>query len=218
MKRLICIIVSITMLVMLIPISAEVNVDLINTGSLEIDDDGSDGYSGDYVVIYNPGTSTSGASTGNMTGLIETQVGGSSVNGEINSDPRGYTIDVDGIIAEANKALDIAPDAIGETLSFEVGDTHTFSLYSSYCPLPNSSVEFEVLAKGEHCYIWTPTSTADNVYPLDEIDESFAQICADEFDSKFDLMQSSFGNHTNGSQGDGRLNILYYNILYHQSS
>ena len=31
------------MLVMLIPISAEVNVDLINTGSLEIDDDGSDG-------------------------------------------------------------------------------------------------------------------------------------------------------------------------------
>ena len=212
MKRLICIIVSITMLVMLIPISAEVNVDLINTGSLEIDDDGSDGYSGDYVVIYNPGTSTSGASTGNLTGLIETQVGGSSVNGEINSDPRGYTIDVDAIIAEANKALDIAPDAIGETLPFEVGDTHTFSLYSSYCPLPNSSVEFEVLAKGEHCYIWTPTSTADNVYPLDEIDESFAQICADEFDSKFDLMQSSFGNHTNGSQGDGRLNILYYNI------
>lgn len=71
------------MLVMLIPISAEVNVDLINTGSLEIDDDGSDGYSGDYVVIYNPGTSTSGASTGNMTGLIETQVGDSSVKGKL---------------------------------------------------------------------------------------------------------------------------------------
>ena len=69
-----------------------------------------------------------------------------------------------------------------------------------------------MLAKGEHCYIWTPTSTAANVYPLDEIDESFAQICADEFDSKFALMQSSFGDHANGSQGDGRLNILYYNI------
>lgn len=63
------------MLVMLIPISAEVNVDLINTGSLEIDDDGSDGYSGDYVVIYNPGTSTSGASTGNMTGLSKPRSG-----------------------------------------------------------------------------------------------------------------------------------------------
>lgn len=99
-----------------------------------------------------------------------------------------------------------------ESLSFNVGDTHVFSLYSSYCPLPNSNVEFEVLAKGEHCYIWTPTSTAANVYPLDEIDESFAQICADEFDSKFALMQSSFGDHANGSQGDGRLNILYYNI------
>lgn len=200
------------MLVMLMPISAEVNVDLINTGSLEIDDDGSDGYSGEYVVIYNPGTSSTGANTGNMTGLIETEAGDASVKGEIKADPRGYVIDVDDIIAEEDKVLDLAPDVIGETLSFEVGDTHTFSLYSSYCPLPSTNVEFEVLAKGDHCYIWTPTTTADNVYPLDEIDESFAQICADEFDSKFDLMQSSFGNHTNGSQGDGRLNILYYNI------
>ncbi|MBQ2144632.1 MAG: InlB B-repeat-containing protein, partial [Oscillospiraceae bacterium] len=37
-------------------------------------------------------------------------------------------------------------------------------------------------------------------------------MAADEFDSKFDLMQSSFGNHTNGSSGDGKLHMLYYNI------
>ncbi|MBQ5548768.1 MAG: InlB B-repeat-containing protein, partial [Prevotella sp.] len=65
---------------------------------------------------------------------------------------------------------------------------------------------------GQHCYIWTPTSTASNVYPLDKIDSSFAKLAADEFDSKFSLMQSSFGTHTNGSQGDGKLSILYYNI------
>ena len=58
----------------------------------------------------------------------------------------------------------------------------------------------------------TPTSTTGSYYPLDQIDSSFAQMAANEFDSKFDLMQSSFGNHTNGSSGDGKLHMLYYNI------
>lgn len=187
--------------------------------NIEFDDDGSDGYSGDYVVIYNPSTSSSAtASTGNMTGLIETSVGGNSIGytpdrGDFD---RLYKMDVDSVIAEQNEAAGIpakpAADGAGIAISFDVGDTHTFQINSNYCPLPSTSVQFKVLAKGEHCYIWTPTSTADNVYPLDGIDESFAEICANEFDSKFDLMQSSFGNHSNGNQGDGRLNILYYNI------
>lgn len=187
--------------------------------NIEFDDDGSDGYSGDYVVIYNPSTSSSAsASTGNMAGLIETTVGESSIGYEPDRAAldRPYKLDVDSIIAEQDEAAGIPakPVADGATIatSFNVGDTHTFQINSTYCPLPSTSVQFKVLAKGEHCYIWTPTSTADNVYPLDSIDESFADICAAEFDSKFDLMQSSFGNHSNGSQGDGRLNILYYNI------
>lgn len=217
MKKILSIILSFALLLTVIPVFAitadeKNDTRLINQGALEIDDDGSDGYSGDYVVIYNPGTSAyDSANTGIMTGLIETEING--VAGEVLSykkNDRPYIIDVDEEFIDKN--MDKPMFEEGKSISFEVGDTHTFSLYSSYCPLPNSNVEFEVLAKGEHCYIWTPTTDAANVYPLDSIDESFAQICADEFDSKFDLMQSSFGNHTNGSQGDGRLNILYYNI------
>lgn len=229
MKKIISIMLSlclaVTTLAAALPSSAaaktQVTPNLINTGDVEIDTDGSDGYSGDYVVIYNPSTSSYGdMSTGNMSGLIETEVGVGAAGANRGSLPvsdKGYVVDIDSELAEADKKAGVDSrsniGSIGtKSLSFNVGDTHVFSLYSSYCPLPNSNVEFEVLAKGEHCYIWTPTSTAANVYPLDEIDESFAQICADEFDSKFALMQSSFGDHANGSQGDGRLNILYYNI------
>lgn len=216
MKKIISIMLSlclaVTTLAAVLPSSAaaktQVTPNLINTGDVEIDTDGSDGYSGDYVVIYNPSTSSYGdMSTGNMSGLIETEVGVGATGASRGSLPvsdKGYVVDIDSELAEADKKAGVDSrsniGSIGtESLSFNVGDTHVFSLYSSYCPLPNSNVEFEVLAKGEHCYIWTPTSTAANVYPLDEIDESFAQICADEFDSKFALMQSSFGDHANGS-------------------
>ena len=218
MKRTLSILLAALLLFSAAPISAvpqETAARGITTGNVEIDDDPTGGYTGDYVVIYNPGTSSySSLSTGNMSGRIVTQLGGVSAPVEAEVSDRPYVIDVDGRLAEEAKAMEPVPerDMEAEGLSFNVGDTHNFTLYSSYCPLPNNSVQFKVLAKGDHCYIWTPTSTASNVYPLDSIDPSFAQICADEFDSKFELMQSSFGNHSNGSQGDGRLNMLYYNI------
>lgn len=219
MKKLISLVLSILLVLSAVPTAfagTTASERLINSGCVEIDDDGSDGYTGDYVVIYNPSTSYSNsASTGNMSGLIETEVGEASMPVPQLGSDRPYRIDIDGEMAEEAKANGIgkpADNGAGAQISFNVGDTHTFQLNSSYCPLANSNVQFKVLAKGDHCYIWTPTSTAENVYPLDAIDPSFADICAAEFDSKFDLMQSSFGNHTNGSQGDGRLNILYYNI------
>lgn len=84
MKKIISIMLSlclaVTTLAAVLPSSAaaktQVTPNLINTGDVEIDTDGSDGYSGDYVVIYNPSTSSYGdMSTGNMSGLIETEVG-----------------------------------------------------------------------------------------------------------------------------------------------
>ena len=208
MKKAISLLLCALLLVGMTPASAE-KTRMISTETV-IDADGSDGYSGDYVVIYNPSTDpNSTASTGNMAGLIETELSPASVP---TADEAGYKIDVDGELAEKARALgvDRAPDGGGTRTSYEVGDTHSF-LILNYSPL-GMMVEFEVLAKGEHCYIWTPTSSAENVYPLDSIDPSYAQDAADTFDSKFPLMQSSFGDHSNGTQGDGRLNLLYYNI------
>lgn len=185
--------------------------------SAVIDTDGSDGYSGDYVVIYNPDTSASSSkTTGNMSGLIQTQVGTSALAATPDQEQldRPYRLDVDGELAEQAKSRGITVEKVeageGTRDSFNVGDTKNFIILN-YSPA-GMNMEFKVVAKGEHCYIWTPTSTDPNVHPLDSIDPDYAQMAADEFDSKFPLMQSSFGEHTNGMQGDGRLSILYYNI------
>ena len=183
--------------------------------SIIIDSDATGGYEGDYVVIYNPSTSSSTSySTGTMTGLIETSVSTNSVNPtkrSANPELPFYKIDVDPQMKEAAKTAEIQ-EPIPTRASYSVGSTKTFSIYSTYSPTGSGSVQFKCLYVGEHCYIWTPSSSSNNTYPLDTIDSSFAKMAADEFDSKFDLMQSSFGNHTNGSSGDGKLHMLYYNI------
>ena len=184
--------------------------------NIVIDTDATGGYEGDYVVIYNPSTSSSTSySTGTMTGLIQTSVN-TNANTVLRSKPgtgmeQPFKIDVDSQMAEAAKTAKITPPTPTRA-SYSVGSTKTFSIYSTYSPTGSGSVQFKCLYVGQHCYIWTPTSSSNNTYPLDTIDSSFAKLAADEFDSKFDLMQSSFGNHTNGSNGDGKLHILYYNI------
>ena len=207
-------------------ISANGNEVLSDTRSVNnnivIDDNPEGGYEGDYVVIYNPSTSYSTSySTGTMTGLIETGVNANVQNIQrqraADMQDRRYIIDIDqeleeiALAEEANRP-DADYAAVPTRASYNVGSTKTFSILSNYSPTGSGSVQFKCLYVGQHCYIWTPSSSANNTYPLDSIDESFARMAANEFDAKFALMQNSFGNHTNGSSGDGKLHILYYNI------
>ena len=187
--------------------------------NIVIDDNAAGGYEGDYVVIYNPDTTTSSSySTGTMTGLIQTNVN-TNIAANLNSDARRnqsasdvpYKIDIDAQVEEMAKTAKIQEPAPTRA-SYNVGSTKTFSILSSYSPTGSGSLQFKCLYVGQHCYIWTPSSSANDSYPLDQIDATYAKLAADEFDSKFDLMQSSFGNHTNGTSGDGKLHILYYNI------
>ena len=184
--------------------------------TIVIDTDPTGGYEGDYVVIYNPSTSSSASySTGTMTGLIETSVTPvvrPSAGTQAANEDRPYKIDVDAYLKEKAETASVDPVPGIVKASYNVGDTKTFNLYASYSPTGSGSIEFKCLYVGAHCYIWTPTSSSNNTYPLDTIDTSFAEMAANEFDSKYDLMQSSFGNHTNGSNGDGKLHMLYYNI------
>lgn len=215
MKRTIGLLLCLMLALTSLPVNAaapRAETRQISTSTV-IDSDGSDGYTGDYVVIYNPSTEASNSlSTGNMSGLIETDIG--SVKAAPEGDPDiPYMIDVDPVFSKKAEEQGLVPSSAKPEpvrTSYNVGDTHTFMIMN-YSP-DGLFMEFKVLAKGEHCYVWTPTSTAANVYPLDAIDPSFAQTAADMFDSKFDLMQYSFGDHDNGSSGDGRLNLLYYNI------
>ncbi|MBR5948853.1 MAG: choice-of-anchor J domain-containing protein [Clostridia bacterium] len=188
----------------------------VNTEPITIDDDPNGGYEGDYVVIYNPSEVLSDSkSTGNMSGLIQTSVSANMLPGEADEEHAvsdlPYIIDVDQYLAEEAAKLwgdkPIPPDGDGtKATSYNVGDKANFYILN-YSPFSSTSVEFVVRAKGAHCYVWTPTSTAADVYPLTSDDAAKA---AAAFESKYSLMNSSFGNHRNGG-GDGRVNILYYN-------
>ena len=210
MRKAISVTLSLILILFCLPIGAFAKV---SVGTV-IDTDGSDGYSGDYVVIYNPATEASNSkNTGTLTGLIETEVGSKSASYEADPDTP-YMIDVDPYFSELSKEYGAVSPAAStgepEKTSYNVGDTKTFMIMN-YSP-GSMFLEFKVLYKSEHAYVWTPTSTDPNMHPLDAIDPSYAQMAAEMFDSKFDLMQSSFGDHDNGSSGDGRLNLLYYNI------
>ena len=215
-KRFVPILLSLVLVLTMIPsvpAVAGAETDVVGSGSLELDTDPAGGYTGDYVVIYNPSTSSyNGLSTGDMSGLIETEIDPYfSVSGrELAGSGELYKIDVDGLIAEANAQKEPINPPEGTRTSYNVGDVHAFTI-SNYSPGP-SSISFRCIAKGDHCYVWTPSQNLENYYPLDVMDESFAQLVCDEFEANYTLMNSSFGDHSNGSEGDGRVNLMYYNI------
>ena len=223
LKPILSVLLVLLLLVPTVPAFAETdssengNQKIVNN-SIIIDTDATGGYEGDYVVIYNPATSSSTSySTGTMTGLIETTIEPNAstfpIQSAMNPEKPMYKIDIDSALkTQAQSEVQSVTPQDPVKASYNVGDTKTFSIYSTYSPTGSGSVQFKCLYVGSHCYIWTPTSSSNNTYPLDTIDSSFAKMAADEFDSKFDLMQSSFGNHTNGSSGDGKLHMLYYNI------
>lgn len=175
-----------------------------------LDTDGSDGYSGDYVVIYNPADNKeTGYNTGDLTGLIQTAAGDKisalpASDAELDITPA--LLAKDDIEAEA---LEARFSMRAEEIPYEPGDTRVFTL-NNHSPL-GTQVEFKVLAKGAHCYVWTPTSTAENVYPLDSIDESYGQIACDRFDACYPLLAEYLDAVSSSVMGN-RISLLYYNI------
>ena len=189
-------------------------VRLVNSMQCTIDSDPAGGYEGEYVVIYNASENpTFSRKTGNMSGRIDTTISSSVVpeRGEAELvDERAHIIDVDPYFLMQTLELygeNIVFPESTKSESFTVGDTKEFFL-EEFTPFDTSTVEFVLLHKSEHCYVWTPNSDETNVYA---IDASLAALAASEFESKFELMNESFGTHEPGS-GDGRVNLLYYNI------
>ncbi|MBO4563358.1 MAG: Ig-like domain-containing protein [Clostridia bacterium] len=214
-KKLIALIAVLAMILSAVPafpVSADPEADLIGTGSLILDTDPAGGYEGDYVVIYNPSTSAyTSYSTGNMTGLIETEADPyASVVGcdAVSDEP--VRVDVDGLIARIDAERPKVDPPTAEKTSYNVGDIRTFTI-SNYSP-GSSNLSFKCVAKGDHCYVWTPSQNVTNYYPLDVIDPTYPQLICDEFESNYALMNSSFGDHSNGSNGDGRVHLMFYNI------
>lgn len=208
-KRLTAIATALIMLFAMIPCAPVIAQ--TGTGGLTLDTDANGGYEGDYVLIYNPSTdSYGGYSTGNMTGLIETEADPYAKGTDSSNEDGMFIIDVDAQIEQENLTRPKAEPLPDLRTSYNVGDTRNFTI--SYYSPGSSTISFKCIAKGDHCYVWTPAQNSSNYYPLDVINPDFAQMVADEFDAKYPLMNSSFGDHSNGSQGDGRIHLMYYNI------
>ena len=102
--------------------------------SIIIDTDPTDGYEGDYVVIYNPSVVASNSiSTGNLTGLIETTVEPSVMPApdrtQANTDMPIYKIDIDGALRTLRARLKDAksfPHEIGVFLGYPLADVLGF--------------------------------------------------------------------------------------------
>lgn len=175
-----------------------------------LDTDPAGGYAGDYVVICNPSADTvTGASTGSLGGLIETGIGGANAECiPAQTDGRPARIDVDPLMKR--RVPDESERAPEMTVrDWQVGDEKDFSI-RYYSPSGNpGNIRFKVLYVGAHCRVWTPVNSA--YLPLDGIDSSFARRAAEEFDGKFGLMRSSFGDFRD-TANDGRVNMLFYNI------
>lgn len=177
----------------------------------DIDIDGSDGYSGDYVIIYNPDTVIgSGRATGSLQGLIAPSAGlrsaAPSMSGAFDAE-----LDIDSELMQKYVeayGCDNAPfDASrGEADEHFVGDTQVFKI-NDYSPA-GEDVEFKVVSVGEYCYVWTPAGDDEGLYPLDAIDESYADIVRDSFDSSYPLLARYIGEYSEGI----KINLLYYNI------
>ena len=182
-------------------------------------DDGA--YYGDYIIIYNPDiTDNTGKSTGTLNGLIETSVtehldttkGEECEEEQLCEDDCMFCGTPDIMEEEGfDDTTLFADEPQGERISYSVGSTRDFKVSQS--PISSSTINFTCLAVGDHCYVWTPSDKTTTVlYPLDQIDPGYADTYASEFDAKFSLMQSSFGDHWNGTQGDGKVHLVFYNI------
>lgn len=219
-KRIAAAILALSLLALMLPVSAvdsEPPGERIMHDGLFIDTDPAGGYTGDYVVVYNPSSdTTSGATTGSLAGLIDTTIDpgffwNASGGGEAESihDPdMPAIIDVDSELAAVKPDLS-KPAAEPERTNWGVGATKTFPIYN-YSPTGSAAnIQFKVLYVGAHCRVWTCTN--QSYVPLDYLSTYYAQYVANEFDAKYPLMSSSFGSFYD-SNGDGKVNILFYNI------
>ncbi len=164
------------------------------------------GYQGDYIVVLNsryPGGST--LSTGFIGKLIETDIPAFEHGDHAAPDSNIYSSKQAGQDDPYTSMVGSAEDA-----RWEIGSEWNFSLTGAGEVSPGGGlIAFKVLAAGTHCRIWTPLNP--DYFPLDEIDPTYAQQAAKEFDAQYPYIVKNFGDFLD-TRGDGLVNILFYNI------
>jgi len=195
--------------VMIVPYGSLCNAEsLTSSRQFSFDYSDEDGYQGDYIVILNgdfPGGKR--LSTGFLNELIETDIPDFEVGDTRAPDPYIYRSKT--YSEEDPYASKAANDKITGDNGWDAGAEWNFLVERTAKFPQGKSVAFKVLAVGKYCRIWTPLNPG--YYPLDEIDPTYAKQAAEEFDVQFPHITRVFGDFLD-LRGDGRVNILFYNI------
>ena len=203
MKKLVSVLLAAALSLSMLPLCAvSESVERSLNENVIIDTDPEGGYTGDYVVIYNPSSNIiAPGSTGSLEGKIITSVAAKAEgDGFVCENSFVCGTDLSESIPDDYEPVFVKTD-------YPVGSTRFFQIVGDNPNPDGGPIEFKVLHVGEHCRIWTPTDPA--YLPIDVADPEYASYAADEFDSKFDLLTSTFGDFWDTNE-DGKVNILFH--------
>ena len=175
---------------------------IVNAASLQIlQTSERNTFDADYVLAFNPSTNKNDVkATGSVTNVK---------NADANFADDTY-LSRDRVIqpTEEQQTLlseQMAKGAVGTRTVYSVGDKRTWIAVDD--DMGEHVLNFECVAVGEHCYIWSVTD--EGQYPLKP---ELAEPLRDEFEEKFPLMQEAFGDYYT-PDGSGMIHLLCYDIL-----
>lgn len=170
-----------------------------------LDRDGSDGYQGDFVLIYNPEENASTKSTGDLNDLLA--VSGKEIpvreGTYLNVTPDLYK-EPDPYITEEIRQEDLLYDFEGED-PWGLGFRKVFRLLVSEAG--TYEMLMKVTAVGEYCRIWSPVNPAFGA--IERINKDWPKQLALAMDEQIPVLERYLGTFPD-LRGDGKINILCY--------
>lgn len=170
-----------------------------------LDRDGSDGYTGDLVLVYRT-TQLDGGTMflGNLDGLVETTENRAPVREEttlkttanLYNEKDPYLTDE---IRQADPCYDMEQGDL-----WEVGFQRLF-----YVAQFSTEMLFQVSAVGDRCRVWSPVNP--DYGPLENIDSSYPDRLAQEMDRVIPILEKSFGKIPD-IRGDGKMNMIGFDL------
>lgn len=168
-----------------------------------LDRDGSDGYTGDLVLVYRPALEGGSAPMGTLDGLVETTTNEIPVREETYlQTSSGFGNGEDPYLTDEIRLADPCYDLENGDL-WQVGFRRVFSNERMKDRL------FAVSAVGERCRVWSPVNP--DYGPLEDIDPIYPEQLAREMDAAIPVLERSFGAIPD-IRGDGKMNILCYDF------
>lgn len=169
-----------------------------------LDRDGSDGYTGDLVLVYNPALQGGSNPMGILDGLVET------TENHIPTREGTYLQTTD-IYKEADPCLTDTVRQANPCYDLENGDLWQAGFQRVFrmgYGMPEEML-FQVTAVGERCRVWSPINPAYG--PLEGIDPAYPEQLVREMDEAIPLLEQTFGKIPD-VRGDGKMNILCFDF------